>query len=166
VSAITRTCLCLVRRQTTEGPEVLLGLKKTGFGAGKWVALGGHIEPGEKPEAAAAREVQEESGLIVLTDSLAQMASIEFRFPSRPSWDQTAEVFSTWAFQGQAAESDEIAPAWYREDALPFERMWDDARYWLPLVLAGPHVDVLITFAGDCATVVRTEPDLGVPGAR
>jgi len=166
MSAITQTCLCLVRRQNAAGPEVLLGLKKTGFGAGKWVALGGHIEPGEKPEAAAAREVQEESELIVLTDSLAHMASIEFRFPSRPSWDQTAEVFTTWAFQGEAAESDEVAPAWYREDALPLDRMWDDARYWLPLVLAGQHVDVLITFADDCATVVRTEPDLGLPRVR
>ena len=38
--------------------------------------------------------------------------------------------------------------------------MWDDAKYWLPLVLAGEHVDVLITFADDCATVARTEPDL------
>jgi len=163
VPAITQTCLCLVRRQTATGPEVLLGLKKTGFGAGKWVALGGHIEPGEKPEAAAVREVEEESGLVVLTDSLAHMASIEFRFPSRPSWNQTAEVFTTWAYQGEAAESSEVAPAWYREDELPLDRMWDDARYWLPLVLAGQHVDVLITFADDCATVTRIEPDIGPP---
>jgi len=166
VPAITQTCLCLLRRQAASGPEVLLGLKKTGFGAGKWVALGGHIEPGEKPAAAAVREVQEESGLIVLTDSLAHMASIEFRFPSRPSWDQTAEVFTTWAYQGEAAESDEIAPAWYGEDKLPVELMWDDARYWLPLVLAGQHVDVLITFADDCATVAGIEPDLGLPRQR
>ncbi|HTZ92400.1 MAG TPA: NUDIX domain-containing protein [Streptosporangiaceae bacterium] len=157
---ITQTCLCLIRRRTRAGPEVLLGMKKAGFGAGKWVGLGGHIEDGEKAAAAAVREVEEESGLVVAADSVQHMASIEFRFPARPSWDQTAEVFVTSVYQGEPAESEEIAPRWFAEDQLPFAAMWDDAKYWMPLVLAGEHVDVVITFAADCATVARTEPDL------
>jgi 8-oxo-dGTP diphosphatase len=157
---ITRTCLCMIRRQTATGPEVLLGLKKSGFGAGKWVGLGGHVEEGEKPEHAAVREVQEESGLVVPADSLQHLASIEFRFPVRPAWDQTAEVFVTSVYQGEPEESDEVAPRWFSEQELPLDKMWDDAKYWLPLVLGGQHVDVLITFAEDCATVARTDPDL------
>jgi 8-oxo-dGTP diphosphatase len=160
---MTRTCLCLIRRQTATGPEVLLGLKKSGFGAGKWVGLGGHIEAGEKPEAAAVREVHEESSLRVPADSLQHVASIEFRFPYRPSWDQTAEVFMTWVYQGQPAESDEVAPRWFAEDSLPLPLMWDDAKYWLPLVLAGEHVDVRISFAADCSTVKTMEPELPAP---
>ena len=159
---MTQTCLCLIRRQSAAGPEVLLGLKKAGFGAGKWVGLGGHIEEGEKPEAAAVREVQEESGLLVPPDSLQHLASIEFRFPARPSWDQTAEVFVTSVFQGTPEDSDEVAPKWFAESELPLELMWDDARYWLPLVLAGEHVDVLVIFAADCATVASMEPDLAL----
>ena len=157
---ITRTCLCLIRRQTAGGPEVLLGLKKSGFGAGKWVGLGGHIEEGEKPEAAAVREVWEESGLLVPADSLQRMASIEFRFPVRPSWDQTADVFVSWVYRGEAAESDEVAPRWFGEHELPLSLMWDDAKHWLPLVLAGERVDALITFADDCATVASISPEL------
>jgi 8-oxo-dGTP diphosphatase len=157
---IPRTCLCLIRRHSAAGPQVLLGLKKTGFGAGKWVGLGGHVEPGEKPVAAAVREVEEESGLVVPADSLQHLASIEFRFPIRPSWDQATDVFVTSVYQGEPAESDEVEPRWFTEDALPLGLMWDDAQYWLPLVLAGEHVDVLITFADDCATVARMEPDL------
>jgi 8-oxo-dGTP diphosphatase len=157
---MTRTCLCLIRRHTDAGAEVLLGLKKTGFGAGKWVGIGGHIEDGEKPDAAAVREVMEEASLAVPADSLQHMASIEFRFPARPSWDQTAEVYVTWSFEGEPAESDEVSPRWFAEDDVPFAVMWDDAKYWMPAVLAGQHVDVLITFAGDCATVLSIEPEL------
>ena len=157
-----RTCLCLIRRRADGGPEVLLGLKKSGFGVGKWVGLGGHIEPGEKPDAAAVREVAEESSLVVAADALQHMASIEFRFPARPSWDQTAEVFMTSVFQGEPADSDEVAPQWFSEDALPLRLMWDDAKYWLPRVLAGEHIDVLVIFADDCATVASMEPDLSL----
>jgi 8-oxo-dGTP diphosphatase len=152
-----RTCLCLIRRRGDRGPEVLLGLKKSGFGLGKWVGLGGHIEAGEKPVAAAVREVAEESGLVVAADALQHMASIEFRFPARPSWDQTVDVFVTSVYQGEATESDEIAPRWFAEDALPLSLMWDDAKYWLPRVLAGEHVNVRIAFADDCATVASIE---------
>jgi 8-oxo-dGTP diphosphatase len=158
-----RTCLCLIRRHKDGRAEVLLGLKKSGFGAGKWVGLGGHIEAGEKPVTAAVREVAEESGLLVSADSLQHMASIEFRFPARPSWDQTADVFVTSVYQGEATESDEVAPRWFGEDALPLALMWDDAKYWLPRVLAGEHVDVRIEFADDCATVAHIEPDLSRP---
>jgi 8-oxo-dGTP diphosphatase len=158
-----RTCLCLIRRHTDGRAEVLLGLKKTGFGAGKWVGIGGHIEDGEKPEMAAVREVMEETSLAVPADALQHMARIEFLFPARPSWDQTADVYVTWVFEGEAADSDEVSPRWFGESELPLGLMWDDAKYWLPAVLAGQHVDVTVTFADDCATVASIEPEL--PGA-
>src|SRR5258708_37096574 len=116
---ITRTCLCLIRRQTAAGPEVLLGLKKAGFGTGKWVGLGGHIAEGEKPERAAVREVQEESGLLVPADSLQHLASIEFPFPASPAWDRTAGVFCTSVYQAEPQASDEIATGGCRESERP-----------------------------------------------
>ena len=50
-----RTCLCLITRPAAAGADpargavidVLVGFKKTGFGAGRWVGIGGHIEEGE-----------------------------------------------------------------------------------------------------------------------
>jgi len=166
-----RTCLCLVTRPAappdhasaepaTSRREVLLGFKKAGFGAGRWVGLGGHIEDGEAAAEAAAREVAEESGLIVAAPALTHMASLRFIFPARPAWDQTAEVFVTPDYAGEAGESDEVIPRWFAIEALPFDGMWDDARYWMPLVLAGQPVTAAITFADDCATVAATQPDL------
>ena len=162
------TCLCLIFRPADDGGrQVLLGYKKAGFGAGRWVGLGGHIEEGEQPADAAVREVAEESGLIVPADSLRHVASLTFLFPARPSWDQTAQVYATSSFAGQPAESDEVIPRWFSETALPFDGMWDDARYWVPVVLGGDHVVATITFADDCATVATIEPELrpaSVPG--
>ncbi len=158
-----RTCLALLTRPASPGAgpglEVLLGFKKTGFGAGRWVGLGGHVEEGEEPAAAAVREVEEESSLIVATSALTQLASLNFIFPARPSWDQTAEVFVATEFAGQPAESDELIPRWFGVGSLPLDGMWDDARYWLPLVLAGQQVTADITFADDCATVAAISPE-------
>jgi 8-oxo-dGTP diphosphatase len=76
-----------------------------------------------------------------------------FTFPARPSWDQTATVFVTDRWQGRPTSTDEITPEWFTLDALPLDRMWDDAKYWLPRVLAGERLAVDIVFADDCRTV-------------
>ena len=49
-------------------------------------------------------------------------------------------VFTADRFAGQPRPSDELDPAWHAIAALDFGAMWDDARYWLPGVLAGERV--------------------------
>lgn len=164
-----RTCLCLITRPAGPDPdrrEVLLGFKKTGFGAGKWVGIGGHVEDGESAVDATAREVAEETSLVVAPADMVHMARLGFVFPNRPSWDQTADVFVTASFAGEPGESDEIVPRWFAAESLPFDGMWDDARYWVPAVLAGERFAATITFADDCATVLRIVPDQDRAGPR
>jgi len=158
------TCLCLLTRIGAGGePEVLLGRKKTGLGTGKTVGLGGHVEAGEAPDEAAAREVKEESGISVDPAALTEVADITFLFPARQGWDMTVNVFTSADWAGQAAESAEIVPQWFPVSALPLERMWDDGRYWLPRVLAGERLRAVFTYADDCETVkmVDIEPLAG-----
>lgn len=151
---LTSTCLCLLTRIAEDGGrQVLLGHKKTGLGTGKIVALGGHVEDSESVAEATAREVKEESGIHVATDTLEQVAHITFLFPVRPRWDMTAVVFTTADWTGDPAETPEIKPHWFDVTDLPLDRMWDDARSWLPRVLAGERLHATFSYADDCETV-------------
>lgn len=152
---LTSTCLCLLTRVGGDGRQVLLGHKKTGLGSGKIVALGGHVEPGESPALAAAREVKEEAGIVVAPDDLRETAFVTFLFPVRPQWDMVVSVFTSANWSGEATETAEITPEWFPFTALPLNRMWDDARYWLPRVLAGEHIRATFSYAADCQTVAE-----------
>jgi 8-oxo-dGTP diphosphatase len=153
----TPMCLCFVLDGSLDAPTaVLLGHKKRGLGTGNIVGLGGHIDAGERPAAAAVREVAEESGLVVLESDVRHRADVSFAFPARPTWDQTAAVFVADHWRGQPTSTDEITPEWFAIDALPLDRMWDDAKYWLPQVLAGERLVVDIVFADDCRTVASS----------
>jgi 8-oxo-dGTP diphosphatase len=151
---LTSTCLCLLTRISDDGEqEVLLGQKKTGLGTGKTVGLGGHVEDGETPGEAAAREVKEEAGISVSPGALTEVAFITFLFPVRPQWDMTVNVYTSAEWTGEAVETPEIIPQWFPASALPLGRMWDDARHWLPRVLAGERLRATFSYAGDCETV-------------
>ena len=152
---LTSTCLCLLTRTGGDGKQVLLGHKKTGLGTGKIVGLGGHIEPGESPAEAAAREAKEEAGVCVGPQDLIQSAYITFLFPVRPDLDMTVAVFTSADWTGVPTITAEITPEWFPVADLPFDRMWDDAKYWLPRVLAGDRVGATFTYADDCETVTE-----------
>jgi 8-oxo-dGTP diphosphatase len=150
---MTSTCLCLLTRDG--GRQVLLGHKKTGLGAGKIVGLGGHVEEYESPAEAAAREVKEEAGIHVTAAALVEVAHVTFLFPVRPRWDMVVSIFTSADWAGEPAETAEIRPEWFGVTDLPLDRMWDDAKYWLPRVLAGERVRATFSYADDCETVAR-----------
>jgi 8-oxo-dGTP diphosphatase len=153
----TPVTLCfLLRDRPDGGTEVLLGLKKTGFGRGKIVGLGGHVEPGESHAEAACREVQEESGVTVLERDLRPAGVVEFVFPHRPEWNMHTTLFTTREWHGEPAESPEIDPEWFDALSLPVDRMWQDADHWLPLVLEGGTVDIVVTLNADNETVASS----------
>jgi 8-oxo-dGTP diphosphatase len=156
--SLTSTCLCLLTRAGGDGaPQVLLGRKKTGFGTGKIVALGGHVEPGESAAEAAAREVKEESGIRVAPGSLRRAAHVTFLFPAHPSWDMDVEIFTAADWAGEPSESEEITPGWFPVAALPFADMWLDAPHWLPRVLAGERLRAVFSYGADNETVASAE---------
>ena len=71
--------------------EVLLAMKKRGFGEGRWNGVGGKPVKGETIQQAAIREAQEEIG--ITPTSIRQVATIDFYFPHHPDFDQQVHVF-------------------------------------------------------------------------
>ena len=138
--------------------RVLLGLKKTGFGAGRIVGIGGGIEDSETPAAAAVRELLEETGLVVATADLRDAGRLEFRFAAQPTWDMVADLFVAHIWSGAMLETSEIAPRWCELDALPWAQMWPDGRYWLLECLRGQRIDAVCVYAPDGQTVQSFTP--------
>lgn len=143
--------LCFLIRERDQR-EVLLGLKKVGFGRGKYGGVGGKLED-ETPVCAAARELFEETGIVAEEADLKAGGCLTFRFPHRPEWSQKVHVFTATSWVGTAQEGREIVPVWFGVEEIPFEQMWDDCRYWLPRVLAGEWVEATFVFAVDNDTV-------------
>src|SRR3569623_1987984 len=131
--------LCLV----TKDNRVLLGMKKRGFGAGRWNGFGGKVQEGETIEEAAVREMKEESSVSVT--NLTEVGVLLFTFEGDP---QVLEVhiFKTDALGGEPEESEEMRPQWFDFEKVPYDDMWPDDRFWLPQVLAGREVRGAFSF--------------------
>ncbi|MBI5071449.1 8-oxo-dGTP diphosphatase [Candidatus Falkowbacteria bacterium] len=122
--------LCIVR----EPQRILLGMKKYGFGVGRWNGFGGKVEDGESVSAAAARELWEEAGIRPL--DFAELGIIDFEFESDPKIIE-AHIFCVTKFEGEISESNEMKPQWFGVSEIPFGKMWSDDEYWMSLFLEG-----------------------------
>ena len=124
------TTLCIVYQH----PNILLGMKKRGFGRGRWNGFGGKVAQGEIIEQAAKRELTEETG--ITANNMEKVGVIDFSWRNK---EDTIEVnfFKCLAFEGNPEESEEMKPQWFDVDKIPFSQMWQDDKYWLPLFLEG-----------------------------
>lgn len=113
--------------------KILLGMKKRGFGAGRWNGFGGKVEEGETIEEAAKRETKEES--VIEIKGMEKVGIHEFRFAVKPQDVLEVHVFRVNSFVGEPTETEEMKPEWFLFDEIPYTEMWPDDIYWLPLFL-------------------------------
>jgi 8-oxo-dGTP pyrophosphatase MutT (NUDIX family) len=134
---------------------VLLGMKKRGFGQGRWNGMGGKVHAGETIEAAAVRELEEEVGIRAIAGNLEKHATLRFFFEKKPDWDQCVHVFVVRVWEGEFKESEEMRPQRFALNEIPFDEMWPDDRHWLPLVLGGKTIEAEFYFAEDGNTITK-----------
>jgi ADP-ribose pyrophosphatase YjhB (NUDIX family) len=115
-------------------PRILLGMKKKRLGAGKYNGFGGGVEWWESLEECAVRETSEEAGITLLNPE--RYGNILFQFQIDEQ-DHLVHFFRASEYNGVARESDEMKPEWFDEMNIPYDKMWADDKYWLPLMLAG-----------------------------
>lgn len=135
--------LCILK----DGKKICLGMKKRGFGVGKWNGFGGKVKEGESIEQTAKRELQEEVG--VLVKSWDKVGELTFYFPkelSEKGWDQVVHVYLCKTWEGEPTESEEMKPQWFNFEEIPFEEMWDDDKHWLPLIWEGKMIKGAFSF--------------------
>jgi len=139
--------LCLLIRENQKNKEILLAMKKRGFGVGKWNGIGGKLDSkkGDKNILdAAIRETKEEIGVNI--EKIKKTAILNFRFPYMEEWNQVVHVFLVENWEGEPIESEEMMPKWFGIKEIPFAKMWDDDRFWLPLVLNGKKLKAEFIF--------------------
>ncbi len=122
--------------------------------------IGGKVEPEDvgQIEKTLIREFIEEIGTFV--DSTTGESSCVFRplkweyrgkvtflYPHKPSKDMKVEVFVITEWEGEPVETEAIRPEGpFRYEDIPYHEMWADNRLWLPNVLAGQIVNIIIMY--------------------
>ena len=118
--------LVFCRRECPDGTkEVLLGMKKRGFGVGKWNGYCGKLDPNETIEECAIRELKEESDIDA--HAITRKGYIVFKMLEM-NLLMRVHVFETIHFTGEGVETEEMKPQWYKDSEVPFEKMWVDDR--------------------------------------
>jgi ADP-ribose pyrophosphatase YjhB (NUDIX family) len=127
--------------------EVLLAMKKRGFGEGRWNGVGGKVELGETVRAAAIRECREEIGVTPLQPRLA--GKLTFYDKADPDFCHHTVIYVTERWQGEPGETEEMRPQWFAIDQIPYGQMWPDDGFWLPVLLEGKRFEGTFTIDGN-----------------
>ncbi|WVF69562.1 hypothetical protein IAT40_004340 [Kwoniella sp. CBS 6097] len=135
--------------------KVLLGLKRRGMGVNLYNGFGGKPEKSETMRQCAARELEEEAGIIPRPGGLIYKGLMYSARPqSTKKPDDVTKVmikihfFACVAWSGVPQMSEEMIPRWFDvgsaarskgkdedDSALPIDQMWPEATFYLEPVL-------------------------------
>lgn len=127
--------------------------KKQDINTGKWIGVGGHLEPNESVVACMKREVWEETGLFV--DDYHYFGSIDFL--NDECEPERMFLYSVTKYHGELIENDEGILAWVKKEEMFSLPMWEGDAYFLPSLNhpeKKPFRMVLIYRGGDLQEVI------------
>ena len=134
-----------------QGNEVCLGMKKRGFGQGLWNGTGGKVMENETIEEAAKREAKEEFGVDLV--ELKNMGKIFFVF--KDGFEHECHLYICHKWEGKPSESEEMSPRWFKVEEIPFDKMWETDKHWLPIILEDKRIEAVFYFNNDAKTIEK-----------
>ena len=138
------TTLSLLKKDN----NILLAMKKRGFGIGKYNGVGGKIKQGETPEEAMIRETTEEINVTPI--KYEKVGFIEFDEYYKGKKENVAfHLYFVTEWEGEPTESEEMNPKWFNIKDIPYDKMLPDDKHWLPLVLEGKRIKAYFDFDED-----------------
>lgn len=125
--------------------EVLLlyrNKKENDFHQGKFIGIGGRLEPGETPIECIIRELKEETGYILKPEDVEFRGYIYFDEVNRDKINEDLPAFNWLVFLYcvQVArkiefENPEGKLSWVPINKIPYEKMWDGDKIFTPKLL-------------------------------
>lgn len=153
--------VCYIKK---DGKVLLIRKSKELFGGGKWNVPGGKLRAGEDPEQCAIREVFEETGLKI--SNLKEHGVLDFYFGYKDNPDWAVHVFSTESFHGKLKPSREGILKWTNIEGIPYDEMWEDDRYWVPLLIKGKFFKAEFYFDVDAKRLLNYKIEESKPSIK
>ena len=127
--------------------------KKNDINQGKYVGIGGHLEPHETKEEALIREVKEETGLTLHSfDYRGELIFIN------GDYQEVMYLYLSKDFSGTLITCDEGELKWIDEKELLSLNMWEGDKYFLqPLINTNEFIKMTLIYDKDTLVSVRRE---------
>ena len=147
------TTLCYIEK---DGKMLLLyrNKKENDLNEGKWIGVGGKVEPGETPEECVKRETFEETGLIL--HAVHFYGIIHFRNDRYE--DEEMYLYSSDDFSGEVRKDcPEGELRWVEKEKVMDLPTWEGDPYFLSRILKGDReIELTLKYEKDRLTEVIT----------
>lgn len=121
--------------------------KENDLNEGKWIGVGGKVEPGETPRECVVREAKEETGLTLT--NVVYRGIVHFQ---SDKWsDEEMYLYTADAFEGELTEDcSEGELAWVSKEEVMKLPTWEGDRYFLQDLLEDKKgIDMVLRYEGE-----------------
>lgn len=128
--------------------------KENDMNEGKWLGIGGKIEPGESPDDCCVREVLEETGIKL--KSYHFYGVIKFRATTYEDEDMYLYSSDDFEMPEFLPECDEGELHWVAKSDLLELPMWEGDKAFIEEILAGKEkIEMTLRYVGEECTIER-----------